>query len=145
MSMRWPESRPLSSMADPPRAALFGRCDGYDHSGKSGPVTAGKGSLDVYQSRVTTDEASRPDPRCDILLDAGLALRRHGPLVAIALLQPLPVGRDIGTEILGEPNVSGKPQRITVDDVGGGEAAGAQPFGIRGGGLHCAQPAEEPF
>src|SRR5689334_23973577 len=103
---------------------------------------------DVYQSRVNTGAITpllRPDPRRDILLHPGLALRRHRPLVAVALLQTLPISRDVGTKILGEPNVAGKPQRVAVDDVGGGEAPGAQPFGIRRRRLHRAQPAEEPF
>src|SRR6267143_4419973 len=90
-------------------------------------------------------QSSSPYAWRHILLDAGLAFRRNGALVAVTFLQPNTIGRDIGAEILGQANIARQPQRITVHDVGRGESAGAQGFGICGSCLDGAQPAEEPF
>src|SRR5450631_4816522 len=64
-----------------------------------------------------------------LLLLAGESFRGDGPLVPVARLQALPVGGDVGPEILCQPDVFGKPQRIADHDVGGGEAIGTQRLG----------------
>src|SRR6188472_4517508 len=49
-----------------------------------------------------------PYPRRHILLDASLLFRRYRPLVTVAGLQTGPIGRYIGPEILGQPDIAGK-------------------------------------
>src|SRR5947208_11878464 len=158
ISIRWPDLWPVSSMVRPPRAALW-PLRWFNHSGNSVSVTDRRGpsfrgakrtrNLEIPDLVLTHHPGmtcpSGPYPRRYILLDAGLAFRRNGALVTLAFLQPGPICRDIGAKILGEPDIARQPQRIAVDDIGRGKPAGAQGFGIRGGCLDGAQPAEEPF
>jgi hypothetical protein len=51
-------------------------------------------------------------------------------------LQALPVGGNVRTEILGEPDIVRQAQRIADHDVGGGEPARAERFGLTGSSLH---------
>ena len=60
-----------------------------------------------------------------LLLAAGALFRGDRPLVAVACLQALPIGRDIGPEILRQSDDFGQPQRVADHDIGRGEAAGA--------------------
>src|SRR5260221_13436685 len=71
----------------------------------------------------------RPRPRLHILFDSGLLFRRHRALVAIALLQPVPICPDIRPKILVEADSTGQPQGIADRDIGGGKAAGAHGLG----------------
>src|SRR5689334_6088800 len=93
----------------------------------------------------TEADALSPYPRRDILLDAGPAFRRDRALVGVAFLQPRPIRSHIRAKILGEPDITGQAQRVTVDDIGRGEPARAQVLPIRRGCLYGTQPTEEPF
>src|SRR5438445_956856 len=92
--------------------------------------TEGPSFRDDARYRTEWRGLSGPYPWRHILLDAGLAFRRNGALVAVTFLQPGPIGGDIGAEILGEPDIARQAQRITVDDIGRSEPAGAQGFSI---------------
>jgi hypothetical protein len=83
----------------------------------------------------------RSRARCNILFGAGLLLRSNRALEAVALLQTRPIGCDIWPKVLGEPDIAGEAERVTNDNVSGGEATGAQGFGIRGRCFNGAQPA----
>src|SRR5258705_2201430 len=105
-------------MAVPPRAALAAVARGQPS------VIPGRCEASNPESRDTsmcncTSKAGPSDhpgtksraPR-DLLPLAGEIFRRDGPFVALARLQSLPVGGDIGPEILVPPDGLGDSQRI---------------------------------
>ena len=69
-----------------------------------------------------------PCPRLHVLFDPGALFRRDRAPKTVALLQALPVGRDVGPEIFCQPDIVGQPQGIADYNVGGGEPAGAERF-----------------
>src|SRR5882757_5923781 len=161
MSIRWPDRWPLLSMGRPPRAALWPlRCPnhsanratvtGWTSSFRDGapapdPEARGSGFDALHRPGMTSLTTSSPHTRRDILLLARPAFGRHRPLIPLSLLQPGPIGCGVRAEILGEPDRVGEPQRVADDDVGHGEAAGAQRLGVGGRGLDGPKPAEKPF
>src|ERR1700679_2329874 len=54
----------------------------------------------------------------DLLLHAGEIFRGDRPLEPVALLQALPGGGDVGSEILCQPDFSREPQRVADHDIG---------------------------
>src|SRR5258708_18020876 len=138
------------------------RCDGPNHSANWAGVTVGGvvmpggcESLEpgISRCRIWSFGPSRndgaagsvPNPGSHILLGAGPAFRRHRPLEGVALLQPGPIGGDVRPEIPSQPDIFRQPQGVAVDDIGRGEAPGAQRLGFSGRGLNRPQPAQKPF
>ena len=78
---------------------------------------------------------SGADAGSHILFGPGPGLRGHGPFIAVARLQALPVGGDVGPELLGKSDVLGQPQGVADDDVGRGEPAGDERLHTGGRGF----------
>src|SRR5215472_10285534 len=103
-----------------PTLAQIGRLSSTVIPGRAAARTIGRNcaleNLEVPGSmlRIAPERQhkSRPHPRRDVLLDPGALFRRDRTLVAVTLLQPSPIGRDIGAKILRQADGGSQPQGI---------------------------------
>src|SRR5260221_1592038 len=99
-----PPGAALSAAAWPDNSVIPGRCEA------SNPESRDSGSGANAPSRNdSASQESSTGARSDLLLLAGEFFRRDGPFVTLPRLQTLPIGGDVGPEILCQPDVIGQP------------------------------------
>src|ERR1700730_4641860 len=125
-------ARSIRRRAEPSTPAAVMRWHAAGPKGPSWPKSGGGIRSPASSMREPEGRLEAPagppasGPPSALLLLAGEILGLDRAAKAVALLQALPVGGDVGPEILRQPDVVGKPQRKADDDIGRGEPIGAQ-------------------